>query len=178
MEPSSIDHFGDTGEFFVGIAIKKCADEERRKWSPFRAWTSGLALLAVVMFTCTMIGRPGHRIVELTDGGTAALRASCTVLVVLAVLATCYELVAPKFWRHFAAMRVGMRALEQMIETANARMATLDERMSELTEALETYGADKRQDGYESALRDSALPEIPPQRRVGAIATNGHLHSL
>lgn len=178
MDQSSIDHFGDTGEFFTGLAIKKHSDQERRKWSPFRAWTSGLALLSIVMFACTMLGAPAHRIVELSDGGTAALRAFCTAIVLLAVLTTCYELVAPKVWRHFAAMRVGMRALEQMVADANDRMAGFDERMAELTEALETYGADKRQSGYESAMRDSAPPEIPPQRRVNVVATNGHLHSL
>jgi hypothetical protein len=141
-------HIGDTGDMTKTVDATETLEPRRRRWSRFRAVSFGVCLAITALFALTLFGNQGHSIASMSDGLLLALGVTCALSINVALLAWAYDVVAPKVFGQFAAIREGQR--EVLAELDDVR-----KQLAELAESITVYGGDKRQDGYEAALRDT-----------------------
>lgn len=190
-------HVGDTEQF---IALSRTMPPRRPRWSGPRRIALASVLAAVACYTLAVVGQKGKRVVELPESGIDLLRVLLLVAILVFVGACAYDVVGSRIWRALAAIRIGNRALAARLGQAEAALAAaaerekrmeatlsrVDERGSDiesllvsLTGAIPTYGADRREEGYEAALRgirdNNRITVSMPLSQMPPPVANGHL---
>ncbi len=143
-------HIGDTGDPPVVVDQAESLEPRRRRWSRFRAVSFGVCLATVALFALALFGDEGHPIAAVSEGVRDGLIVACGLALNVALLAWAYDVIAPKVYQRIAALREGQR---QII----AELEDLRSHITNLAESITVYGGDKRQDGYEAALRDTGF---------------------
>ncbi len=141
-------HIGDTGEMPKIVEAPEALEPRRRRWSRFRAVSFGVCLAITALFALALFGDQGNPIAPMSDGLLLAFGVTFALSLNVSLLAWAYDVVAPKIYQQFASLRDGHG--EILVELAELRT-----QLAELSESITVYGGDKRQDGYEAALRDT-----------------------
>ena len=141
-------HIGDTAERPRLVGDLAALEPHRRRWSRFRAVSFGVCLVATSLFVLALFGGHQGPIEPVSNAVLEALGVACALSLSVTLAAWGYEVVAPKAWQRLAALHESQRELHTQLDE-------LREQISDLSEAINVYGGDKRQDGYEAALRDT-----------------------
>jgi hypothetical protein len=141
-------HIGDTGELSRPADQPEGLEPRRRRWSRFRAVSFGVCLAITALFALALMGDLSRPIAPMSDGLVVVLAIACALSCNVALLAWAYDVIAPKVYERFAILREGQREVAAELDDLRVQLA-------ELAESITVYGGDKRQDGYEAALRDT-----------------------
>ena len=139
-------HIGDTGQLPKSDHEPGTIEPGLRRWSRFRAVSFGVCLAITALFAFALFGDQGRPIA--TNGLLDALAVTCALSLNVALLAWAYDVIAPEIHQRFAMLREGQREVVAELDELRAQLA-------EIGESITVYGGDKRQDGYEAALRDT-----------------------
>lgn len=141
-------HIGDTGDPFKSVDLPEPIEPRRRRWSRFRAVSFGVCLTTTALFALALFGDQGRPLAPMSGAVLDALGVACALSLNVALLAWAYDVIAPRVYQRFTMLREGQQEIVAELEEVRAQL-------TELAESITVYGGDKRQDGYEAALRDT-----------------------